>query len=187
MAIAAGVVAVGSAVYSADRQGKASRAQKRAQEQANAVEKRMSQIANQRSRREAAAAASAAMASNIAQSQGYGGGGLGSSLYGANTSIASSLSSQIGFSNTQLASGQARTRALQHGANQAGKYNTQASWGGAVGGAAASVGTLIGTPSPKQTPTITSGTVGIAARTDAWSYSPRSGMLDGMTNYGSYS
>ena len=131
------VAAIG-AVVSADRQKQAGKAQAKAQKEANAIERRMTSIANQRSRQEAVMQAIAAQSANIASGFAYGG-TVGSSLQGANASIASTLSGQIGFSNTQLAAGASSAYERQQGANQVNKYPNHAHWVPSVGAIGATI------------------------------------------------
>lgn len=136
MAVSGTMMAVGLASnYAASEEQKsAARAQRRAQEKANAIEQRRADIANQRSRRQAIAQTQMAQAVNIAGMAANG--GVSSAGLGANASLSSQLSSAIGFGNTNLAAADASTLVLQQGANQAGAAMARAGNYAALGSAA---------------------------------------------------
>lgn len=132
-----GGIAVASSIMSNKEQAKASRAERKAQKRANAVESRRAQIANQRARKQAAAQTMQAMSSNIASAASFGGAGAGtSSMMGANQSFQSNLSSSIGYQDTILAANVHKSRLLQRGADQSARHQARAGNYAAIGGVA---------------------------------------------------
>lgn len=129
-AITLGTIGLGSSLYSADRQAKAQRAERRAQIKANEMEKRRSDVSNQRERRLAAAQLVQQQQFNIAQ--GAAGGGQGSAVIGSNIGLSAGMGGSIGFNNTMLAANLYKSNVLQQGANKSAKYSNQAGWGSVV-------------------------------------------------------
>lgn len=129
-------VGVASTLMSNREQERANQAERRAQKRANQIEQRRSAIANQRERRQAAQQSLNVIASNEAAAMGFGGGGIGSALQGANTAIMSNFGSAVGYQNTMLAAGVARSNVLQRGADQSARYMNRAANYNALAGIA---------------------------------------------------
>lgn len=133
MGVSAAIIGVtlAAGAYTAYEQKEARKDQARAQEKANEIEQRRSQISNQRERAKAAAQTQMLVAQNqaAAAGQGY---SFSSSLAGSNIGLQSQLSSAIGYQNTLLASNALRADVIQQGENRAARHLNRAAWGSVV-------------------------------------------------------